>query len=84
MRSEFAVLDRETGRLLEGKPSDELIAVGRGEAWRKPFTRADWRLRGRHDPPGTTYRLVQVVGGPDLDPYWYENTVENLDTSEGD
>ena len=83
MGSEFVVIDVETGRPLEGDPSSELIAVGRGEAWRRPFSRAEWRLRGRHDPAGVTYRLVEVVGGPDLDPDWYEDTVENLETSEG-
>jgi hypothetical protein len=42
-----------------------------------------WHLRDRRDPSWADYRLVQVFGGPNLDPNWYENTVENLDTSEG-
>jgi hypothetical protein len=83
MSSEFAVVDLETGLLLEGEPSSDLIAAGQGEAWRSVNDRGRWHLRDRRDPRGIAYRLVQVVGGPNLDPNWYEDTVENLETSEG-
>lgn len=82
VRSEYVIVDLETGQQLDGEPDDPLASVGRGEAWQPPDGGV-WHLRGRHDPPGVRYRLVQVFGGPALDPSWYENTVENLDTSEG-
>jgi hypothetical protein len=83
VRSEYVVLDLETGLLLDGEPDDQLASAGRGEAWQRPNEPGLWHLRGDRDPRGTTYRHVQVFGGPDLDPSWYENTVENLETSEG-
>ncbi|HEX5241008.1 MAG TPA: hypothetical protein VFW20_08425 [Candidatus Limnocylindrales bacterium] len=83
MRGEYVVVDLETGLTLEGQPDDPLASVSRGEAWQPPNDRGRWHLRSRGDPPWARYRLVQVFGGPNLDPNWYENTVENLDTSEG-
>ena len=83
VRSEYVIVDLETGLELDGQPDDPLASAGRGEAWQPPNDRDVWRLRGRHDPRGVAYRLVQVFGGPNLDPAWYENTVENLDTSAG-
>jgi hypothetical protein len=81
--SEYVVVDLETGLQLEGQPDDPLASVGRGEAWQPPNDPGTWRLRSPRDRPGVAYRLVQVFGGPSLDPAWYENTVENLETSEG-
>ena len=83
MRGEYIVVDLETGQDLGGRPDDQLASAGRGEAWQPPSDPGVWRLRDRRDPQGVPYRLLQVFGGPDLDPGWYENTVENLDTSEG-
>jgi hypothetical protein len=83
MTSEFAVLDLETGLLLGGEPSSDLVAAGQGEAWQPANDRGRWHLRDRRDPRGVEYRNVRVVGGPDLDPNWYEDTVENLETAEG-
>jgi hypothetical protein len=83
MRGEYVVLDLETGLQLDGQPDDPLASAGRGEAWLAADDRGVWHLRSARDPHGVTYRLVQVFGGPDLDPRWYENTVENLETSEG-
>lgn len=81
--SEYLIVDLETGLQLDGQPDDPLASAGRGEAWQRPGDGGVWRLRDRHDPRGIAYRLVQVFGGPDFDPSWYENTIENLDTSEG-
>jgi hypothetical protein len=83
MGSEYLIIDLETGLVLEGEPDDPLASVGRGEAWQPADHPGEWHLRADRDPPGVRYRSVQVFGGPDLDPNWYENTVENLDTSEG-
>jgi hypothetical protein len=83
MESEYLVVDLESGIDLGGRPDDPLASVGRGEAWQPPFDPGVWHLRDPRDPQGVPYRLVQVFGGPDLDPNWYENTVENLETSEG-
>jgi hypothetical protein len=82
MRGEYVILDLETGLQLDGQPDDTLASAGRGEAWQPANDRGVWHLRSARDPHGVPYRLVQVLGGPDLDPGWYENTVENLDTSE--
>jgi hypothetical protein len=82
MASEFMVLDLETGQILEGEPAGDLIARGSGEAWQPASDPGVWHLRSNRDPGGVPYRLVQVVG-PGGDPNWYEDTVENLDTSEG-
>ena len=81
--SEWVIQDLATGAFLDGVPDDPLASASRGWAWQRPGDPGVWRLRDRRDPPGARYRLVQVFGGPDLDPEWYENTVENLDTSEG-
>ena len=78
----FAVVDLETGELLEGVPGDDLIVQGSGDAWQFTDEPGLWHSRTDGDPPGISYRLVQVVVRGD-DPGWYENTVENLDTSEG-
>lgn len=83
VRSEYVIVDLETGMELDGQPDDPLASAGRGEAWRPANDHGVWHLRGHRDPRGVTYRLVQVFGGPNLDPGWYENTIENLDTSEG-
>jgi hypothetical protein len=83
VRSEYRIVDLATGQDLGGQPDDRLASAGRGEAWRRSIDPAVWQLRDQRDPPGVRYRVVQVFGGPDLDPGWYENTVENLDTSEG-
>jgi hypothetical protein len=80
--AEYVVIDLETGLQLEGQPDDPLASAGRGEAWQRPNDRDVWHLRSPRDPRGVEYRLVQVFGGPDHDPAWYENSVENLDTSE--
>ena len=82
VRSEYVIVDLETGLQLDGEPDDPLASAGRGGAWHHPGDGV-WRLRGRHDPRGVRYRVVQVFGGPDLDPAWYENTIENVETSEG-
>jgi len=82
VRGEYVILDLETGLQLDGQPDDPLASAGRGEAWQPAHDRDVWHLRSARDPHGVHYRLVQVLGGPDLDPGWYENTVENLDTSE--
>jgi hypothetical protein len=82
--AEWLVQDLETGAFLDGAPDDPLAAMSRGWAWQRPDEPGVWRLRDRRDPPGVRYRLVQVFGGPDRDPAWFENTVENLDTSEED
>ena len=81
--TEWVIQDLETGVVLGGVPDDQQASASRGWAWQRPGEPGVWRLRDRHDPPGARYRLVQVFGGPDMDPDWYENTVENLDTSEG-
>jgi hypothetical protein len=81
--TEYVVVDLQTGLQLDGRPDSPLAAVGRGEAWRRPNDPEVWHLRTPRDPHGVEYRLVQVFGGPDLDPAWYQNAVENLDTSEG-
>lgn len=81
---EYVVVDLETGLELRGQPDDPLESAGRGEAWQRAGERGVWHLRGARDPHGASYRWVQVFGGPDRDPAWYENTVENLDTSEGE
>jgi hypothetical protein len=81
--SEYLVVDLQTGLQLEGQPDDPLASAGRGDAWQHPNDPGVWRLRSARDPPGIEYRQVQVFGGPSLDPAWYEDTVENLDTSEG-
>jgi hypothetical protein len=83
VRSEYLIVDLETGQQLAGEPDDPLASAGRGEAWQRPGDRGVWHLRSRHDPRGVTYRIVQIFGGPDFDPAWYDNTVENLETSEG-
>jgi hypothetical protein len=82
MASEFTVLDLETGQSLAGEPADALIAQGTGEAWQPANDPGVWHLRSNRDPQGVQYRLVRVLG-PRGDPNWYEDTVENLDTSEG-
>lgn len=82
MDSEFVVLDLETGQLLGGEPDKALAVRGSGDAWRAASDPAVWHLRSDRDPKGTLYRSVRVLG-PGGDPNWYENTVENLDTSEG-
>jgi hypothetical protein len=82
MASEFTVLDLQTGQFLDGEPADALIAQGSGDAWRPANDPGVWHLRSDRDPRGVEYRLVRVVG-PGGDPNWYEDTVENLDTSEG-
>jgi hypothetical protein len=81
--SEWLVQDLETGLFLEGVPDVALASASRGEAWMPANDPGVWHLRSPRDPRGVAYRLVQVFGGPDLDPDWYENTVENLETSEG-
>lgn len=83
MQGEYVVIDLATGQDLGGRPDDQLASAGHGEAWQRPNDPGTWHLRDRRDPAGVPYRLVQVFGGPTLDPDWYENTVENLDTSEG-
>jgi hypothetical protein len=80
---EWVIQDLETGAFLEGVPDDPLASAARGWAWQRPGEPRVWRLRDRRDPPGVRYRLVQVFGGPGPEPDWYENSVENLDTSEG-
>jgi len=82
MSEGYVVMDLETGMALHGQPNDPLASAGRGEAWQPANDPGVWHLRDRRDPPGVSYRLVQVFGGADRDPAWYENTVENLDTSE--
>ncbi|HJW21516.1 MAG TPA: hypothetical protein VJ506_03715 [Candidatus Limnocylindrales bacterium] len=81
--AEWVIQDLETGVFLDGIPDDPLASTSRGWAWQRPDEPRLWRLRDRRDPPGVHYRLVQVFGGPAMDPDWYENSVENLDTSEG-
>ena len=81
--TEWVIQDLETGTFLQGAPDAPLASVGRGWAWQPSGVDRTWRLRDRRDPPNVRYRLVQVFGGPDLDPDWYEDTIENLDTSEG-
>ena len=82
MRTEWLVQDLETGLILDGVPDDPLASASRGWAWQKPGEPGVWHLRAPRDPQGVSYRLVQVFGGPDLDPGWYDNTVENLETVE--
>jgi hypothetical protein len=82
MASEFSVLDIESGQFLEGEPGGALIEQGLGEAWQPADDLGVWHLRSDRDPRGVVYRLVRVIG-PDGDPNWFEDTVENLDTSEG-
>jgi hypothetical protein len=80
--TEYVLVDVETGDIVDGDATDDLASVSRGEAWRPSTDPGRWHLRSRNDPPGVEYRQIQVLGGPDGDPNWYENTVENLDTSE--
>lgn len=82
MSNEFTVVDLESGEAFEGEPAGDLIGQGTGEGWRPANDPLVWHPRRAGDPHGIAYRLVQVVG-PGGDPNWYENTVENLDTSEG-
>lgn len=77
----YVIVDAPTGEVLHGQPDSTLAAASTGEAW-QPTIEGNWQLRRADDPPMVQYRLVQVVGGPAFDPDWYENTVENLDTSE--
>ena len=78
--AEWLIQDLETGAPVGGVPDDPLAMASRGWAWQRPGEPGVWRLRQSGDPPGARYRLVQVFGGPALDPNWYEN----LDTSEGE
>jgi hypothetical protein len=79
--NEYVVVDVETGDVLAGEPEAPLASVSTGWAWMD--SAGTWHLQRADDPSGLSYRLLQVLGGPQLDPHWYENTVENLDTSEG-
>jgi hypothetical protein len=82
MSSEFVVLDLETGQFLEGEPDGALAARGSGDAWQAAGDPRIWHLRSDRDPRATRYRSVRILG-PGGNPNWYEDTVENLDTSEG-
>ncbi len=88
MSSEFIVIDQASGDILDGEPTQELMARGSGEAWWSPAAPAapgdpgTWHLRHPLDRAGSACRSVQVLC-PGGDPDWYENTVENLETSEG-
>ena len=82
-QAEWVVQDLETGQIVDGVPDIPLASAGRGWAWQPANDPGVWHLRDRSDPSGAVYRLVQVYGGPNLDPKWYENTIENLETSEG-
>jgi hypothetical protein len=81
MSSAFSILDLETGGFLEGDPDEALAARGSGDAWQPASDPDVWHLRSDRDPRGTPYRSVRVFG-PGGDSNWYEDTVENLDTSE--